>query len=291
MNFGNIEISQQAKNKISSALENKSLSHALLLTGSDLTTRTKAAKQIAAALLCEGSKIRPCAKCPACIKTKAGVHPDLILIEGEGRSRSIKIDSVRALRQQAFIIPNEAAYKIFLIFEGSDLGEEAQNALLKLIEEPPRFTRFLITAQSKEQLLPTIQSRVSNYYLGEDKKEKTTAKTAEKISGIAADIISAKLSGSEYDLIISSSALEKNRPLFQKTIAELTETLHDALRHASGTSTLTEGNLLAIQAAQSLGKEELLRCISVLKSLADAAEKNANENLLLSRLSAELISK
>ncbi|MDR1628675.1 MAG: hypothetical protein LBS36_00450 [Oscillospiraceae bacterium] len=289
MDFGKLEINENAKGKLSAALAGGQFSHAVLLTGKSDDIRKKTARRIAAALLCTAQTgQKPCGVCPACVKSKANTHPDIIEIEGSDKSKSIKIDTVRELRGQAFIIPNEGDCKVFLILEASGMGEEAQNALLKLIEEPPRFTRFVLACASKELLLPTIQSRVTTYFLGEGGRDKTTAKTAEKLSATATEIIAAMAGGSEYDLIVSTAPLEKDRALFKKCVGELMGILRDALRHEDGGEPLSENPAAASLAANALSKKELLGHYESLRLLAEDAEKNANENLLLARLAAAL---
>lgn len=290
MDFGKIEINESAKEKLSAAITGGQFSHAVLLTGATEDIRKKTALRIAAALLCdaEQEQKRPCGKCPVCLKTKANAHPDIIEIEGSDKAKSIKIDTVRELRRQAFVVPNEADYKIFLILEASGMGEEAQNALLKLIEEPPRFTRFILACASKEQLLPTIQSRVTAYFLGDTGQGKTTAKAAEKLYVIATEIVAAMAGGSEYDLIISTAPLEKDRALFKKCVAALMGILSDTLRQEYGAQPLSENAVAISQAARAFAPEELLRRYNALQALAEDAEKNANENLLLARLAAAL---
>ena len=79
---------------------------------------------------------------------------------GEGAARSFHIDTVRALREDAYILPNEAPRRVFLLAEAQNMTEQAQNALLKILEEPPASALFLLTCENRGQLLETIRSRV-----------------------------------------------------------------------------------------------------------------------------------
>ena len=283
MNFGKILLSDDIKKKLSADIGGGSLSHAILITGKDEALRKKLTLRIASALLCSGEKERPCEKCPACIKTKALTHPDLIITEGSDKQKSIKIDRVRELRQMAYILPNEAEFKIFLILEASGMGEEAQNALLKIMEEPPPFTRFILACASRDSLLPTVRSRVSEYFTGEADAERSTAKTEEKIASVIQNIAECLTSSSEFDLIISIGALEKDKSLFKKTVDELILVFRDALL-GEGARALSANSSASKKIAEIYSQKELLPAINKLKNLREDADKNANENLLLTRL-------
>lgn len=103
---------------------------------------------------------RPCGVCPACRKALAGAHPDIEEYGGDTSARSFHIDTVRALRENAFLAPNEAPYRVILLYEAQAMTEQAQNALLKILEEPPAHLLCILTCQNRAQLLPTIQSRL-----------------------------------------------------------------------------------------------------------------------------------
>lgn len=296
MDFGKLDLNDDIKKKLSAEIDGGRLSHAILLTGKNNGTRKKLTRRIAAAMLCTSDKARPCGKCPACVKTKSNLHPDIIETEGTEKQKSIKIDAIRDMRRKAYIIPNEADLKIFIILEASGMGEEAQNALLKLIEEPPDFTRFILACASKDQLLPTILSRLSHYYIGEGDAGGTSSKTREKINYTASQIVESLTSDSEFDLIISTAPLERDRALFKKCADELILIFRDALRLAgsapqqyrSSIQYLSENINLPNKIAERYTQKEILLLIERLKILSDDAGKNANENLLLARLAASL---
>lgn len=137
------------------------LPHAICLEGEDGTGKRTLARLVAAAALCEGEGPRPCGQCRHCAKAARDIHPDLITLSGGKGSRSFHIDAIRALRQQAYLSPNEGRVKVFLLADAHTMTIQAQNALLKLIEEPPDVAMFLLTCRSRHLLLPTILSRVT----------------------------------------------------------------------------------------------------------------------------------
>jgi DNA polymerase-3 subunit delta' len=142
------------------------LPHAILLEGPPGCGKSTFARQLAMAALCEAPAAqKPCGICRHCVKMEKDIHPDFALYEGEGRTRSFHIETVRALRSRAFIYPNEAKRKVFLLRNIQDMSVQAQNALLKILEEPPDTMVFLCTCENKSALLETILSRVTTLAL------------------------------------------------------------------------------------------------------------------------------
>ena len=131
----------------------RQLSHALILTGEN---RLKMATHLASAYVCEGTK-PPCGDCIHCRKVKSGIHPDVIYIGGDGEN--LKVDEVRKLRGDAYIRPNEAERKVYVIENAHTMNQSGQNALLKLLEDGPDYAAFFFLLNNPELLLPTLRSR------------------------------------------------------------------------------------------------------------------------------------
>ena len=137
------------------AAEQGRLSHAIVLSGTgDLTD---AARFIAAAHVCEGTD-RPCLRCRHCRKVLEGIHPDVSVIR-DTEHRELTVDAVRALRQDVYIRPNEAARKVYIIADSRQLNERDQNVLLKIVEEGPPYAAFIFCTNSPAALLETVRSR------------------------------------------------------------------------------------------------------------------------------------
>ena len=100
-----------------------------------------------------------------CRKALEGVHPDIITVD-DPEHKSMTVEPIRAARSDMFIRPNEGKRKIYIIPRGQDMNESAQNALLKILEEPPDYGVFLILSTNAERLLPTIRSRCAELQLG-----------------------------------------------------------------------------------------------------------------------------
>lgn len=137
------------------AAEQGRLSHAIVLSGDgDLTD---AARFIAAAHVCEEAD-KPCLRCRHCRKVLEGIHPDVAVIR-DTEHRELTVDAVRALRQDVYIRPNEAARKVYIIADSRQLNERDQNVLLKIVEEGPSYAAFIFCADSPAALLETVRSR------------------------------------------------------------------------------------------------------------------------------------
>lgn len=134
-----------------------------LIEGKDESARTSAAKLCAAALMCENAE-PPCGKCPSCIKTLAGTHPDVAEISP--LKEKITVDYIRSVRASAYVSPFESENKVIIFHKADELNVQSQNALLKILEEPPEKVRFILTCPTSGSLLPTVASRCARFSLG-----------------------------------------------------------------------------------------------------------------------------
>lgn len=130
--------------------------HATLLIGPDGVGKRTLAYALAQSLFCTGEGKKPCGACPACKRCLAGSHPDLIRIASEKR---IGVEEVRALISALSISAYEGGWRAVIIEQAGTMTPQAQNALLKTLEEPPARTAFFLTASSTAQLLDTVVSR------------------------------------------------------------------------------------------------------------------------------------
>ncbi len=153
------------------------IAHAYLFTGAHAIGKTTLARILAQALECT-AKNRPCGQCPACLKIARDRHPDVQIIEGvpvgwkfdeksppppprvnDIERRTIKIDQIRVLQHQIARAPFEGRWRVIILRRFEEANDEASNAFLKTLEEPPRHTRIILTARDPNTLLPTIVSR------------------------------------------------------------------------------------------------------------------------------------
>lgn len=143
--------------------------HAMLVECLSAEKALAFAKKLGAAALCRGEKPLPCGACRDCVKNSMGVHPDLTIVTGGEKAKSFHVDAVREIRQDAYIKPSEADCRVFILQNAQNMTPQAQNALLKIIEEPPRGVYFVLTCENRAVLLTTLLSRLTVLPLeGED---------------------------------------------------------------------------------------------------------------------------
>ena len=143
------------KQNLAESLAKGRISHFYLISGPEGSGKHTLARLLAAAILCR-EKRKPCLTCNPCRKVMEGNHPDFITVEDpEHKTTAVKI--VRQFREDVFIRPNESEYKIYLFPQ--ELGLEGQNALLKILEEPPQYGVFILLSDNPDKLLPTVRSR------------------------------------------------------------------------------------------------------------------------------------
>ena len=287
MNFGKLQLNEEVKKKLSSAVDSGTLSHAILLTGGTEKERKELSLLLSQALLCENSPA-PCLKCNICKKVKSGIHPDVIITEGEaGKQRSIKIDTIRDIRSRAYIMPNEAPFQIFIILEASGMGEEAQNALLKILEEPPATARFILASRSRDDFRQTILSRVTPFAISEDSGQAAGEKENSKASKAAEDIFSALITKNEAKIMLSTGALEKDKKNYKLALERMILMFRNSI--ISKYRTDSEVSITEKKFADAFSEKEIINMQNVLKTLLSDADKNANDNLLVTRLAIELV--
>lgn len=151
--LGNTDLKQ----RLSSSFRGEKVSHCYLLCGPDGSGKRTLARILSAALQCEGASV-PCGRCAACRKVFAGIHPDVITIDDPDK-KTVSVELIRQLQADAYVRPNEGKKKIYCIPRAQDMTDSAQNALLKLIEEPPSYAVFFLLTNNAEKLLPTVRSR------------------------------------------------------------------------------------------------------------------------------------
>ncbi|RPI82795.1 MAG: DNA polymerase III subunit delta' [Chloroflexi bacterium] len=135
--------------------------HAYLFTGPSGLGRRTLALYFAQSVNCTQPLApgEPCGTCSSCLRFAKMQHPDLSTVQAEQEGGTLKVDQIRELQHSLALAPYEARYRIALLLRFEEANQNAQNALLKTLEEPNRQVLMLLTASSAEDLLPTIVSR------------------------------------------------------------------------------------------------------------------------------------
>lgn len=161
MGFEQLLGNQRLKENLLSGIRRGRTSHFYLISGPAGSGKKTLARLLAAAILCQSSE-KPCGACTACRKVTADTHPDLITVTDPDH-KNVAVKIVRQVRDEMFIRPNEAEKKIYIFPQ--ELGLDGQNALLKVLEEPPPYGVFMLLSDNPEKLLPTVRSRCTELRL------------------------------------------------------------------------------------------------------------------------------
>ncbi len=182
--------------------------HAVILTSPDPAESLRQARLLAAAAVCERGGEQPCGQCRHCRKAMAGIHPDILtvrrLTDDKGRQkREIGVEQIRQISADAVVLPNEARRKVYILEEADTMNIPAQNAALKLLEEPPAGAVFLLTAVNAARLLPTVRSRCAELSLNGEQSE-----ADEQAKALAGAYLSAVAAGDRAGLYAWCAANE-----------------------------------------------------------------------------------
>lgn len=155
MPFSSLLGNQRIKDNLTSALHQGKLAHFYLISGPVGSGKRTLARLLSAAAMCENAD-KPCGHCQSCHKVLSGVHPDVTTVE-DPEHKTLPVRLIRQIREDVFIKPNEGEKKVYIFSQ--EMGLEGQNALLKILEEPPAYGLFLLLAENPEKILPTVRSR------------------------------------------------------------------------------------------------------------------------------------
>ena len=309
---------ETVKSRLAAECDAGRFPHALLIEGAVGSGRRTLAHIIARAALCRDSDpaARPCGVCTACQKA---VPPDLTVLGEDGTA--IPVDAIRRLREDAYLLPNESAYRVMVLVGADNMRHEAQNALLKILEEPPAHVLFILTCDSRTAMLSTIQSRCvcltlspttweeaapvlrSRLPRAEDEElqrahglfggcigqviDGVSEGTFRQVLELVPQMAAAVIAPTEVELLRLTAPMEKEKQLTAGVLAGLHLVFRDALvLQYGGTATLSTAPDVAQTLAARLTGTRLTALMEQVDVLKEAHLRNMNNTLLLTRLCA-----
>ena len=274
------------KKKLCGDIIRDKLPHALIIEGAHGTGKHTFALQTAAALACESRKndsvSLPCTSCPSCKKILGQLCCDVITVGRDGKA-TLGVDTVRFLKEDVHTLPNDLDFKLYIIEDADKMTEQAQNALLLTLEEPPSFVRFILLCENAELMLQTVRSRapvlrtegVTNEDLDEYLCAHDTRAAQMKLSSPAeyAELIMAANHG-------IGTAIEYLNP---KTFAPVKEVRRLALDFVdAATEGASAKNILALLPALTQKRESFeLQLDAISEAVTDLVLLKKNENARL----------
>ena len=244
MDFTNIVGHEDIIKHFKVSIETDRVSHAYLICGEEKSGRLTLANIFAKTLQCEKGGIDPCNACKSCIQAETMNHPDIIYIDHE-KGKQLSVKTVREqIIDTVNIKPYSSRYKIYIVKNAQDMNQEAQNALLKTIEEPPQYVIIMLLATSANRFLPTVLSRcmvlnlkpvrdeeVKNYLKEhrdiDEEKARLCASYAMGTLGKAINIAS----NQDYQMLIQS-VINLQINIFDMPMDEVSETIQEAVNYS-----------------------------------------------------------
>lgn len=316
MKLTNFIGNEKVIDRLSKLIESGRFPHALIIEGEEGIGKKTLAKDIACALVCRGND-KPCGECSQCKKAIGAIHPDISEYIPAGTANSFHVDTVRNIINDAYVQPNEADYKIYILANAHCMNQNAQNALLKILEEPPKYVVFILTTNSKSALLSTVLSRsvcvslegvdierAANYITShcENVDYNTAKKTVETFNGnigkaidslqdsktselvdVCNKICKALATSNEYEMMTLCSVFQKDRQGVVFACDLLKSIFRDALFAGESSEHISGQEESATLLKSSLSRQSLIKLINTCDELKSMALSNANNALLITK--------
>ena len=268
---------QKAKETFSELVKTRRIPHAVLIESGTKSLREEAVKYLSLYAVCSEEN-RPCGVCKNCVKAKNLGHSDIYTPKLSGKANIISVEAVRELIKDASIIPNEADTKVFILYDVDKcMPEISQNAFLKVLEEPPQSSLFIMTAESSKKLLTTILSRVQVFTLRQEDD------INEEADALAKDIINGIFDLGELKLLYATAKLN-NKALYKDVLARVCEYLRQGLSCSVGNQDSTD---IAKTIAKKLTKSKIIGLIELTSKAIIRVDRNVNMTLLTTWLCGE----
>lgn len=259
--------------------------HALLVDGGGELQRESLARLAAKMMVCNNSERTPCGACENCRKADEKIHPDIITVTKPDDRKSFVKGDIKKMVADAYLTPNDSARKVYILSELQYMTEECQNLLLKILEEPPSYTAFILTSHTANAVIGTVLSRVSRIRLGRSGETEYSEKSME----IVRNLSSAVNSPYEYEKIKALAPAEGNKALIAEVMELFIAVLRDAMALKSqGEALLADMSEVIEELSRKNNMKKLLDMYDAVCGIYRTLENNPNYTLLSAVLCARL---
>lgn len=309
---GNAEL----KYELSEIMKRGTLPHAVIIEGASGTGKRTLADIIAQYCVCRSESEKPCGKCSGCMKAEKHIHPDIFY--ADGNEKALSVDSIRNMRSEAYIKPNEAPMKVYIMSNCEKMLVPAQNAFLKVLEEPPKNVQFIMTVKSASGMLQTVRSRsrvFSLYPAGTEEAVKIAERRfpnkdideirhiaeicdgnigmtlqmaengGEEAQRLAEDIFNSVTQSTEYSLLTLTGRLSSDRNFAVNVLDCMGEIAADCMKASVGVKVSSQA---ALETAERYSKKRISEISENIQYARKVLNTNVNLNLFCTWLSSVL---
>ena len=286
--FDEIIGNDRIKNQLKQAVDLNKTSHSYLFLGISGIGKKMIAKEFAKMILCENDN-KYCNQCKSCIEFDSNNNPDFSLIEPDGAS--IKIDQIRQIQKKIIEAPIISNNKVYIIDDADLMTTEAQNCLLKTLEEPPEFVTIILIGSKESSFLSTIKSRCTIIKFSPIENEQIIEYLNKKyeIKNISEEML--EIFGGS---IGKAEGIKDKEELFSNII-EIVENikileLPEALKKADIIYKSQEDRIDILEAINvilfKLSKQDIryLKCIDIVEDTSKRLNANANYNMCIDNM-------
>lgn len=285
MIFKNIIGNEQNKELLKQIINNNSIAHSYMFVGQDSIGKLLFAKEFAKAILCLGD-VKSCNKCKSCIEFDTSNNPDFKLITPYGNN--IKIEQIREITRAIYEKPIVSNRKVYIINDASLMTKEAQNSLLKTLEEPPEYVTIILISSNENLFLPTIKSRCTKILFNKLSNEELKLVLKEKYSYTNVPELILKIADGSVERAIELKDKEKEYENIQKVfsnleninIIDLINCKEDLFKDKEEVNKILEYiNLIFFDKIKMDTK--YVQCMKIIEDTKDRLKKNSNFDMTI----------
>ena len=288
MIFDNIIGNEKNKELLINIIKENKVSNAYMFIGQDSIGKLLFAKQFAKAILCIND-VKPCNKCKSCVEFDTSNNPDFTILEPDGNS--IKIEQIRELAKAVYEKPIVSKRKVYIIDNSNLMTKEAQNSLLKTLEEPPEYVTIILISSNENLFLPTIKSRCTKIFFNKLKNEELKQILKEKYNYINIPEIVLRIASGSVKRALELRDKEKEYENIQKVFSNLENTniidlinsKEELFKDKDEVNKILEYiNLIFFDKIETNIK--YIECMKIIEDTKDRLKKNSNFDMTIDNL-------
>ena len=283
--FNDIIGNEQNKELLKQVVNNNNIAHSYMFIGQDSIGKLLFAKSFAKAILCSNNT-KPCNECKSCIEFDTSNNPDFKLITPDGNN--IKIEQIRELTKAVYEKPIVSNRKVYIIDNSNLMTKEAQNSLLKTLEEPPEYVTIILISSNENLFLPTIKSRCTKILFNNLKNEELKLILKEKYNYINIPEIVLKIADGSVERAVELRDKEKEYESIQRmfsdleniNIIDLINSKEELFKDKEEVNKILEYiNLIFFDKIEKNIK--YVKCMKIIEDTKDRLKKNSNYDMTI----------